>query len=98
MSLSSTRRISSFATAHWDREGEGRASAHLTLHPNPSTMQLNEFPTESEAEPGALGLLLGAPHLPELLEHGLLILRSDSDAAVGDRHLGHAVQIGRAHV
>src|SRR5438309_1218573 len=44
----STTRISSFATAHRNRERERRAHAWLTLHPDTSAMELDELPAESQ--------------------------------------------------
>src|SRR5438309_8010607 len=43
LSWSSTTRISSFATAHRDREREGRAHAHLASHPDSSPVKLDEL-------------------------------------------------------
>ena len=40
-------------------------------------MQLDELPGQGESEPGPLDLLVRRPHLPELLEDRLLILRRD---------------------
>src|SRR5262249_64045 len=63
----------------------------LTLHPDPSAMQLNELPGQGQPESGPLNLLVRRPHLPELLEDRLLILRRDAHASVGNGNLGHAV-------
>src|SRR6185436_1147192 len=89
--LSSTIRISSFATTHRDRERERGAHAHLALHPDPPAVQLDELPTQGQSQPGALDLLVRRPHLAELLEHRLLILRGDAHPRIADRHLDHAV-------
>src|SRR6185295_3229983 len=89
--LSSTIRINSFATAHRQREGKRRTHTDLALHPDPATMQFDELPTQGQSQPCALYLLVRRPHLPELLEHRLLVLRGDADPGVADRHLDHAV-------
>src|SRR5262249_55420727 len=73
------------------RKRERRALAQLTLHPDPTAVQLNELPTQGEAQPGALDLLVRRPHLPELLEHRLLILRGDADPGVADGDLDEPV-------
>src|SRR5262245_43950822 len=75
---------SSFATAPWQREGERRAHSYLALHPDPAPVQLDALPATCQPHPRALHLLFRCPHLPELLEHSLLILRGDADAGVAD--------------
>src|SRR2546425_804478 len=90
-SLSSTSRISSFATAHRKRERERRARAHLTLYPDPTAMELYEFLAQRQPQPCALRLLFRTPHLPELLEDRLLILGRDAHAGVRHRDLRHTV-------
>src|SRR4029450_3050872 len=82
--LSSTMRISSFATTHRDREGERRPHADLALDPDPPTVQLDELPTERQPEPRALYLFVPPPPLPKLLEHRLLVFRGDADAGIAD--------------
>src|SRR5262245_30219196 len=82
---------SSFAVTHRNRERERRTHPELALHPDPAPVQLDELPTEGQPQPGALHLLLRPPHLPELLEHRLLILRRDTDAGVADRDLDQPV-------
>src|SRR5262245_5107653 len=72
-------------------ERERRAHPQLTLHPDLSTVQLDELPTQRQTQPSALHLLVSRPHLPELLEHRLLILRSDAHAGVADRDFNQAV-------
>src|SRR4030095_12845202 len=79
------------AAGHPDREPEGRAVTQLALDPDLAAVQLDELPAEGQAEPGALDLLLRRPHLPELLEHRLLILRCYADPSVADRHLHEAI-------
>src|SRR5262245_8337775 len=54
-------------------------------------MQLDKLPTESQPQPRALYLLVCRPYLPELFEHGLLILWGDADAGVADGDLNGAV-------
>jgi hypothetical protein len=84
-----------------EREGEGRAAAHLALHPDLAPVQLHEPSGQGGAESGALSLLLCTPHLPELLEHRLLVLlvlRGDADPGVGDGHLDRPVQRHRADI
>src|SRR5437016_13782275 len=87
LSLSSTTRISSFATAHRDRERERRTHAHLTLDPDPPAVEFDELPAQGQSQPRSLSLLLRSPDLSELLEHRLPILRRNADPGVGDRHL-----------
>src|SRR2546422_826002 len=87
LSLSSTTRISSFATAHRDRERERRTHAHLTLYPNPAAVEFDELSAQGQTEAGPLGLLFGCPDLPELLEHRLLVRERDADPRIADRHL-----------
>src|SRR2546427_13135521 len=82
LSLSSTTRISSFATAHRDREREGRPAAHFALHPNSAPVQLDELPTEGQPQPRSFLLRRAGPDLTELLEHGLLVLWRDADPGV----------------
>src|SRR4029453_5635556 len=80
LGLSSTMRMSSFAMTHRDVERECRALAYLALHRDLPAVEFDELPAEGQAQSCALGLLLRRPHLTELLEHGLLILRGDADA------------------
>src|SRR5215472_5714676 len=61
-------------------------------------MQLDELAGERQPEPGALHLLLGRPHLTELLEDGLLVLRRDAHASVADGYLHTAVGRRRANL
>src|SRR6266478_4492707 len=77
----------SSVAAQRERERERRTDPHLTRHPDLSPVQLDELPGEGQSEPGALRLLVGRSHLPELLEHGLLIRWRDPDTAVTDRDL-----------
>src|SRR5262245_14005342 len=67
---------------HWNSEREGRADAHLALDPDPAAVQLDELPTQGEAKPRTLNLLVRCPDLTKLLEDALLVLRSDADAGV----------------
>src|SRR5260370_9854821 len=80
-------RISSFATAHRERERERRARAHLTRDPDPPPVQFHELAAEGQAEPRSLDLLVCSAHLPELLEHGLLVFWRDTDPGILDGHL-----------
>src|SRR5262245_3236736 len=89
--LSSTIRISSFAMTHRDREREGRALPQLALDPDLAAVQLHELPTQGQSQSGALDPLVRCPHLAELLEHRLLILRGDADPGVADGHLYKAI-------
>src|SRR5262249_1870339 len=84
-------RISSFAMAHWQRERKRRACPQLALHPNPASVQLDELATQGQPQPSAFHLLVCRPHLPELLEHRLLILWGDADAGVVDGDLDEPV-------
>src|SRR5262249_43620169 len=72
-------------------EGERRAHSQLALHPDPAAVQLDELPTQSQPQPRALHLLVRRPHLPELLEHRLLILWGDANAGVADGDLDEPV-------
>src|SRR4030095_5648264 len=85
--LSSTIRISSFATTHRDREGERGALPQLALDPDLAAVQLDELPGERQSQPVAHDLLVRCPYLPEFLEHRFLILRGNTDASIGDGHL-----------
>jgi transposase-like protein len=78
------RSVSSLATTHRDGERERRALAHLALDPDPPAVQLDELPTQGQPQPRALHLLRRRSHLLELLEHLLLIFRSDADPGVAD--------------
>src|SRR5262245_33926612 len=98
LSLSSTIRISSFATGHRQREGERRAFAHLALHPDPPVVQLDELAREGQAEAGTLHLFCRRPHLAEFLEHRLLVLGSDPHPGVGHRDFGQIVMKATSHV
>src|SRR5262249_39796828 len=79
---------------HRQRESERRSLAHLALHPDPPPVQFDELPGERQPKSSPLDLLVRRPHLPELLEDRLLILRGDAHAGVGDGDLGHAVVDG----
>src|SRR5215813_7488174 len=91
LGLSSTIRISSFATAHRDRKREPRSLTDMTLDPDLAAMKLDELPRQCETEPRALDFLVGRPDLPKLLEHRLLILRRDADSGVAYRDLNGPV-------
>src|SRR5262245_48188248 len=75
--------------AHRQCKGKRRTHTDLALHPNPAPMQLDKLPAEGQPQPGALHLLVRGPHLPELLEHRLLILWGDANPGVahGDLHV-----------
>jgi hypothetical protein len=73
--------------AHRYRERERRALTYLARDPDPPAVQLHELPTQSEPQPRPLGLLLRRPHLPELLEHRLLVLWGDADPGVTNGNL-----------
>src|SRR4029453_4016133 len=85
------------AAAHRDREGEGGAHAQLALHPDPPTVQFDELPAQGQSQSRALDLLVRRPHLTELLEHRLLILRGDADASIADGDFNQAVLWRRSH-
>src|SRR5207245_6806385 len=76
---------------HRDREREGRPAANFTLHADPAPVQFDELAAESQPEARSLSLLLRSPHLAELLEHGLLILRRNADAGIADRYLNRSI-------
>src|SRR5262245_50764325 len=80
--------IGSLLMADRQRESERRAFSHVTLHPHPSAMQINELAGQGQSKAGALHLLVRRPHLAELLEDRLLILGGDSYAGVRDGDLG----------
>src|SRR2546422_6740036 len=82
LSLSSTTRISSFATAHRDRECEGRSAAHFALHPDLAPVELDELAAKGQPEPRPFLLRRAGPDLAELFEHGLLVLRRNADPGV----------------
>src|SRR5262245_22093859 len=84
-------RMSSFAIAHRDSECERRPHPHLALDPDPTSVQLDKLPTEGQPQPSAFHLLVCHSHLPELLEHGLLILWGDADARIADRDLDGSI-------
>src|SRR5215470_6558944 len=71
-------------SAQRQREGERRAASHLTLAPDPPAVQLDEFLRDGEAESRALNFFRNRPHLAELLEHRILVFRSNSDPGVRD--------------
>src|SRR5205807_3598643 len=98
LSLSSTTRISSFATAHRDRERERRTHAHLTLDPDPPAVELDELPAEGQPKARSLRFLLRRPHLAELFEDLLLIVRRDADPGVADGDLHKSILWHRANV
>src|SRR5580765_6884667 len=58
----------SSAITYWDRERERRTRTELALHPDPSTMQLDELPAEGQPKARSLSLLVRRPDLAELLE------------------------------
>src|SRR5262245_37963613 len=89
--LSSTIRISSFATAHRQRERERRTGAQLALHPDPPPVQLDKLPAQGQSQPSALNLLVRGPYLTELLEHRLLVLRGDADSGISDKNLNQPI-------
>src|SRR2546427_1258887 len=91
LSLSSTTRISSFATAYRDREREGRPAAHFTLHPNSAPVQLDEPAAKGHPESRPLLSRRAGSDLTELLEHRVLVLRRDADPGIADRHFDRPV-------
>src|SRR5262245_35282307 len=84
--------------AHRNRKRKRRALAHLTLHPDPSAMQLDELPRQGQAEPGALDFLGRRPDLLELLENRFLILRCDPDPRIGHRDFDTPIYWHCSHV
>src|SRR5215813_3907941 len=87
LGLSSTIKISSFATAHRHRERERRTLPDLALDPDLAAVKFDEFARQRQTEAGAFDFLLRCSDLLKLLEHRLLILRRDVDAGVAHRHL-----------
>src|SRR5262245_2147649 len=77
--------------AHRNRERERRTSSDLALHPDPSTMQLDELPRQCQPQARALDLLRRHPDLLELFEDGFLILGGYADSGVADRHFDGAI-------
>src|SRR5262245_40057273 len=84
--------------ASWNRERKRRAHSFLALHPDPPAVEFHKLPAQGEAQPRALDLLRGRPHLAELLEDLLLILRGDADSRVGDRDLHESILRHCAHI
>src|SRR5262249_1826439 len=82
--LAQTSARQTLCASQRQRERECRAHAQLALHPDPTPMQLDELPTEGQTQPSALHLLVCRPHLAELLEHRVLILRGDADTGIAD--------------
>src|SRR5712691_645771 len=80
------------------REGERRADADRARDPDLAAVELDELAREREPEPRALDLLVRRPHLPELLEHRLLILGGDADTSVLHGHQGVPVAHAGADV
>src|SRR5713101_6032780 len=91
-------RTSSFATAHRECEGEGRADADPARNPDPPAVELDELPGERQPESSAFDLLVCRPHLSELLEDRLLILGRDADSGIRHRNLGDLVMHPSADV
>src|SRR5512147_773379 len=73
------------------RERERRAAAELALDADVAAVELDELARDREPEAGPFDLLRRGAHLPEFLEHRPLVLGSDPDARVLDRHFGAAV-------
>src|SRR5215475_4539030 len=73
------------------RERERRTLPHLALHPDPPPVQFDELARQRQPEAGPLDLLRRRPHLPELLEHRLLILGGDAYSRVSHGDLSHPV-------
>jgi hypothetical protein len=82
---------SGVADPQWQIEGERRAGSQLALHPDPAAVQLDELPAQGQPQSGALDFLCRRSHLPELLEHRLLIFRRDADPGVADGDLDQPV-------
>src|SRR5262245_31111509 len=66
-------------TPRRDGERKRRAHADLALHPDPSSVELDELPTERQAQSRAPRLPLRRAYPPKLLEYRVLVLRSNSD-------------------
>ena len=64
------------------RECERRALPRLTLHPDFTTVEFDEFPRDGKSEPRAFDLLGRGTNLPELLEHRRLVLWRDAHSGV----------------
>src|SRR5215468_9026237 len=72
-------------------ERERRAHTLLALHPDPPAVEFYKLPAQGEPESRTLNLLRRRPHLAELLEDFLLILRGDADPGVADRDLRESI-------
>src|SRR5262245_23245436 len=77
--------------AHRNRECERRARSNLALHPDSSTMQLNELPRQRQSQARALDLFGRCADLLELLEDRFLILGGNANARIADRHFDGTV-------
>src|SRR4029450_4201076 len=67
-----------------DRDRECRTRAQLARYPNLAAVEFDELPTERQPEPRPLRLLLRRPHLPELLEHRILVLWRNAPPGIAD--------------
>src|SRR5262245_31010213 len=90
--------LASVPVVEGEREGEGRSFTQTARHPDAASVQLDELSGERQPEPGALDLLRGGTHLPELLEDRLVILGGDTDARVDDRDLDDGALDGGSYV
>src|SRR5215831_21145007 len=79
------------ASTQRNRERERRAHTRLALHPDPPAVEFYKLPAQGEPESRTLNLLRRRPHLAELLEDFLLILRGDADPGVADRDLRESI-------
>src|SRR6266566_7085585 len=88
----------SLITPHWNVERERRTHAHLTLGPDPLAVEFHELPAQRQPQARALCVLVRRPHLAELLEHVLLVLRRDANPGVADRHFHRPISWYGCHL
>src|SRR4029453_8270436 len=88
----------SLASTYRNRERKRRTRAELTLHPDPPTVEFDEFPPERQPQTSSLSLLVRRAHLPELFEDGSLVLRGNPHPGISHRDLGHAIHNPRPHL
>ena len=55
---------------------------NLALHPDPTSVKLDELPAERQAEAGPLRLLVRLADLTKFLEHGVVVLGRDDTSMV----------------
>src|SRR5262249_43003136 len=73
----------------WLRQGERERAPlpHLTLHPDPSAVQLHQPPRQRETQPGPFRLAgVVVTHLPKRLENLLVMLRRNPHPRIPHRY------------